>query len=55
MEEIKKLMIAKKHKTFNAQSQLHKKFLEQQLVKTKCLQTEHPYLDLKKEIEYFGS
>ncbi|HYJ63165.1 MAG TPA: GSCFA domain-containing protein, partial [Parafilimonas sp.] len=55
MEEIKKVMIAKKHKPFNAQSQLHKKFLEQQLVKTKRLQTEHPYLDLKKEIEYFGS
>ncbi len=53
MEEIKKIMIAKKHKPFNPQSQLHKKFLEQQLAKTKRLQTEHPYLDLKKEIEYF--
>ena len=55
MEEIKKLMIAKKHKPFNPQSQLHKKFLEQQLAKTKRLQTEHPYLDFKKEIEYFES
>ena len=54
MEEIKKLMIAKKHKPFNPQSQLHKKFLEQQLAKTNHLQTEHPYLDLKKEIEYFS-
>jgi GSCFA family protein len=55
MEEIKKLMIAKKHKPFNSQSQLHKKFLEQQLAKTKRLQTEHPYLDLKNEVEYFAS
>jgi hypothetical protein len=54
MEEIKKLMIAKKHKPFNPQSQLHKKFLEQQLIKTKRLQTEHPYLNLKEEAEYFS-
>ncbi len=54
MEEIKKIVIAKKHKPFNPQSQLHKKFLEQQLVKTKRLQAEHPYLDLKKEAEYFS-
>lgn len=54
MEEIKKLIIAEKHKPFNPQSQLHKKFLEQQLIKTKRLQTEHPYLNLKKEAEYFS-
>jgi hypothetical protein len=54
MEKIKKIIIAKKHKPFNPQSELHKKFLEQQLAKTRRLQTEHPYLDLKKEADYFG-
>jgi hypothetical protein len=54
MEEIKKISIAKKHKPFNPQSELHKKFLEQHLVKTKRLQTEHPYLDFSKELEYFS-
>lgn len=55
MEEIKKIMIAKKHKPFNPQSRLHKVFLEQQLEKTKRLQAEHAYLDLSKEVEYFSA
>lgn len=54
MEEMKKLMIAKKHKPFNSQSELHKKFLQQQLGKAKQLQAQHPYLDLSKELEYFS-
>jgi hypothetical protein len=54
MKEMKKLMIAKKHKPFNPQSELHKKFLQHQLAKTKRLQAQHPYLDLSKELEYFS-
>jgi len=53
-EEIKKLVIAKKHKPFNPQSTLHKKFLEQQLEKTKRIAQVHPYLDLIEEISYFS-
>lgn len=53
MEEIRKLVIAKKHKPFNPKSELHKKFLAQQLAKAKQIKTEHPYLDLSKELEYF--
>ncbi len=52
-QEIKKIMIAKKHKPFNPQSQLHKKFLEQQLEKIKRLRAEHAYLDFREELEYF--
>ena len=53
MEEIQKLMIAKKHKPFNPQSSLHKKFLQQHLVKTQQLQQEYPYINFSKELEYF--
>ncbi len=54
MEEIKKLVIAKKHKPFNPQSELHKKFLVQHLSKAKQIQSDYPYLDLVKELEYFS-
>jgi hypothetical protein len=54
MEEMKKLMIAKKHRPFNPQSELHKKFLQQHFDKVKQLQAQHPYLNLEKELEYFS-
>ncbi len=54
MEQIKKLMIAKKHKPFNPQSQLHKKFLDQQLIKAKYLKDEYPYLDFSEELAFFS-
>jgi hypothetical protein len=53
-EEIKKLTIAKKHRPFNPNSELHKKFLEQHLVKAKNLQADYPYLNFSEEIEYFS-
>lgn len=54
MEEIKKIVIAKKHKPFNPQSSLHKKFLQQQLEKTKRILQMHPYLNFEEEIKYFS-
>jgi len=39
MEEIKKLVIAKKHKPFNPESGLHKKFIQQHLSKANELQS----------------
>ena len=53
IEEIRKLVIAKKHKPFNPQSALHKTFLKQQLERTKMLLNKHPYLNLKGELKYF--
>jgi hypothetical protein len=53
LEEIKKIVIAKKHKAFNPQSALHKKFLQQHVEKTQLLLQAHPYLDLKDELKYF--
>jgi hypothetical protein len=54
MKDIKKIMIAKKHKPFNPESSLHKKFLHQQLEKTKQILNKHPYLKLQEEINYFS-
>jgi hypothetical protein len=53
LQEIKKIVIAKKHKPFNPESSLHKKFLEQQAEKTRRIAAMHPYLDLKEELHYF--
>ena len=55
IEEIKKIVIAKKHRPFNPQSSLHKKFLQQQLVKTKDILNQHPYLDFEEELKYFSA
>lgn len=53
-EEIKKLVIARNHKPFNAESVQHKQFLLSQLKKAKQLQEQYPFLDFKNEIEYFS-
>lgn len=54
LEEVKKIVIARKHKPFNPQSSLHKKFLQQQLEKTRQLISKHPYLNLEEELQYFS-
>jgi len=54
LEDIKKIVIAKKHKPFNPQSSLHKKFLQQHLEKTKQIANAHPYLNLEEEVKYFS-
>jgi len=54
MEEIKKIAIAKKHRPFNPDSELHKKFLAQHLEKTERLKAAHPYLDFSEELKYFS-
>jgi len=53
-DEIKKLVIARNHKPFNAESIQHKQFLQSQLIKTKQLQERYPFLDLDKEMEFFS-
>ena len=53
MEEIHTINLAYQHKAFNSSSEQHKKFLQSFYQKTKLLQEKHPYLDFKKELEYF--
>ena len=55
MDEIKKIVIARKHKAFQPETNAHKTFLKTHLEKTKELQLKFPYLDLADEINYFAS
>ena len=54
MEEIRKIVIARNHKPFNATSQQHKQFLQTQLERSKALQQKYTWLDFSKELEYFA-
>lgn len=53
MQEIKKLMIAKRHKAFQPETKAHKQFLEAHAEKAATLQKTYPFLNLKEELEYF--
>lgn len=55
MQDIKKIVTARKHKAFQPETQAHKQFLQTHFEKAKALQDTHPYLDLREEISYFGS
>ena len=55
MQEIKKIVIARKHKAFQPETQAHQRFLQSHFEKAKALQAENPYIDLTEEIEYFGN
>jgi hypothetical protein len=52
-QEIKKLNIARKHRSAHPTTEAHKKFLQTHLQKTEQLQQQYPYLDLREEIKYF--
>jgi len=54
MQEIKKIVTARKHKAFQPSTKAHQQFLQTHLQKAKLLQQQHPMLNLKDEIEYFG-
>ena len=54
MEEIRKIVIARNHKPFNAGSQQHQRFLQTNLEKVKHLQQKYPFLDFSKELSYFS-
>jgi len=54
MEEVRKIVIAKKHKAFQPSTAAHKEFLELHAKKIKELTRQYPFLDLKKELDYFN-
>jgi len=53
-EDIKKLVIARNHKPFNAKSNQHRQFLENQLQRTRQLQEKYPFLNFETEMQYFS-
>lgn len=55
MEEIKNIVIARKHKAFQPDTKAHRSFLKTYLEKTNDLQSKLPYLDFSDEINYFKS
>lgn len=54
MEDIRKLVIARKHKAFQPDTMAHKQFLQTHAQKTNDLLKQHPYLDLDEELTYFS-
>ena len=55
MEEIKKIVIARKHKAFQPTTPAHQQFLQSHAHKVKDLMAAHPFLDLNEELNYFSS
>ncbi len=54
MEEIKKIVIARKHKPFQPKTKAHISFLASHYEKTKAIQKRFPFLDLTEELNYFS-
>ena len=54
MQEVKKIVIARKHKALQPETKAHKQFLNAHFEKTKELQDKYPFLNLKEELVYFS-
>jgi GSCFA family len=54
MEQVKSIVIARKHKAFQPATKAHQQFLISHFEKTKILQEKYPFLDLKNELVYFS-
>ena len=54
MQDIKKIIIARKHKAFQPETKAHQQFLLSHFEKTKMLQEKYPFLNLKEELVYFS-
>lgn len=54
MEEIRKIVIARKHRAFQPATNAHRQFLLAHLEKATELQKKYPFLDFGEEINYFS-
>ena len=54
IQEVRKIVIARKHKAFQPATNAHKKFLKTHLEKAEQLSQQYPYLDFTEEIKYFS-
>lgn len=54
MQEVKKIVIARKHKAFQPDTKAHKQFLQQHLEKVKQLKIKYPFLNLEEEVAIFA-
>lgn len=55
MEEIRSIVIARKHRAFQPDTTAHKQFLKAHLEKTKALKDKYPFLELSAELDHFAS
>lgn len=55
MQEIKKIVTARRHKPFQPSTMAHQQFLRAHLEKARSLQQQYPFIDLRDELQYFGS
>ena len=53
-EEIQKIILARKHKPFQPDTEAHKKFLHSNYKKTLAIKKKYPFLSLQDELEYFS-
>ncbi len=54
MQELRKIVTARKHRAFQPDSSAHRLFLQSHFEKAKSLQQQYPFLDLKEELDYFS-
>lgn len=54
LEEVKKIVIARRHRPFQPTTQAHQRFLRDQLERARDLAKRCPFLDLGEEMEYFA-
>jgi len=53
IEEVKRIVTARRHKPFQPSTQAHKRFLQDHLQRAEELAQRFPFLDLREELEYF--
>ncbi|MGB3154209.1 MAG: GSCFA domain-containing protein, partial [Chitinophagaceae bacterium] len=54
MQEVKKIVIARKHKAFQPTTKAHQQFLHTHFEKASAMQQKYPFLDLTEEVVYFS-
>jgi hypothetical protein len=54
MNELKKIMIARRHRAFQPGTKAHQQFLASHFDKTRLLKEKYPFLDLAEELIYFS-
>ena len=54
MEQVRSIVIARKHKAFQPDTTAHKQFLKAYFDKTKILKEKYSFLNLSEELEYFN-
>ena len=55
MDQVRKIVIASRHRPFQPATQAHKRFLQDHLEKAKDLAARCPFLDLTEELAYFSA